>query len=270
MSDKYYIYAYLDPRVVSEGSEFSHEPFYIGRGCDSRLTYHLEEAMKLPASIPREVFKEKRLNMIKINKIRSILSEGLTPIIIKVVEGLSLDQSKELEKDYIKRLGRSVFGEGPLTNLTAGGEGRTVIHAGRLNPFYGKTHSDEFKAMISEVHKGKEITQEHRDAISAKLKGKPKSRSTIEARRTYMRKLVNENPNSPILQRLGESRAKEWFVEGPDGTVYKVLSLRKFCTDRGLSNKTLLTAKNKGRRTTSGWNIVEETDSYIDETQKDA
>lgn len=183
---------------------------------------------------------------------------------------MSLDESKDIEKYYIAKIGRSVFGEGTLTNLTEGGEGRVVLHAGRFNPFYGKTHSDDTKAKLSEVHTGKVITDEHKESISKKLKGKPKSRSTVESRRTYMRKLVNENPESPILQRLGESRAREWFIEGPDGTVYKVLSLRKFCTNNGLNNKTLLTAKNKGRKTTTGWNIVEEVDDYIDLTKRDA
>lgn len=273
MLDKYYVYAYLDPRKPYNDSRFTHEPFYIGRGCGSRINYHLNEARKLPDKIDRKLAAEKRLNVFKINKIRSIFSEGLEPILLKLVVGLSLEDSITLEEELIAELGRSVFGEGILTNLSKGGEGwsgRKASSFGRFNSFFGKHHTDETKAKISKVHKGKIITKEHKESISKKLKGKPKSRSTVESRRTYMRKLVNENPESPILQRLGESRAKEWFIEGPDGTVYKVVSLRKFCTDNGLNNKTLLTAKNKGRRTTTGWNIVEEVDDYIDLTKRDA
>lgn len=37
---------------------------------------------------------------------------------------------------------------------------------GESNHFYGKTHSEETKAIISKTHKGSKHTQEHRDKIS--------------------------------------------------------------------------------------------------------
>ena len=256
MTNKYYVYAYLDPRRESSHSKFLHEPFYIGRGSESRLNYHINEARKLPENIGPEIFKLKRLNMFKINKIRAIWKAGLEPIILKIHENLSMEESKLIEKDLISEIGRSIFGEGPLTNLTAGGEGRHICHAGRMNPFYGKSHSPETKAHISSIHKGKVISTEMRNHISTKLKGVKKPRKHSESRRTYMRKQYQTNPLNPIFQRLGGQNSKTWKVQTPAGDILNVTSLRKFCNDNGLNVKTLMSAYNKQRATKSGWRVL--------------
>ncbi|QDJ96468.1 hypothetical protein Xoosp13_282 [Xanthomonas phage Xoo-sp13] len=255
MTNKYYVYAYLDPRKISTDYRFTNEPFYIGRGSDARLNYHINEVRKLPDIITREMFTKHRLNMIKINKIRSILDDGYEPVIIKLYENLSMEDSKEYEKKLIAEIGRSVFGEGPLTNLTEGGEGRHIVHAGRFNPFYGKRHSDEFRKQMSVLHSGKEISAEHRATISSKLKGVPKSRITVECRRTYMRKLHNDDPTNPMFTRLGERNSKTWCITSPTGQVIHVTSLRKFCIENNLKVKTLMSAYNKKRATRDGWHV---------------
>lgn len=47
--------------------------------------------------------------------------------------------------------------------------------SGDGNPFYGRTHSNETRARLSEVHSGKTISEEHRRIVSETFKGKPKS-----------------------------------------------------------------------------------------------
>ncbi len=256
MNNKYYVYAYLDPRRISSHSGFIYEPFYIGRGSESRLNYHIKEAKTLPDVIGPELFKRKRLNMVKINKIRAIWNSGMDPIIVKLHENLSMHESKSIEVELISRIGRSIFGEGPLANLTAGGEGRHVCHAGRMNPFYGKTHSTETKQRLSEVHKGKIITPEMKSHLSNRLLGVRKSREHSEKHRTYMRKLHNEDPTNPILTRLGERNSKVWSLQTPSGDVIEVKSLRKFCLENGLNSKTLLSAFKQNRATQSGWRVL--------------
>lgn len=255
MYNKYYVYAYLDPRRESSDHRFSNEPFYIGRGRDSRLNYHINEAKRLPDTIPPSMYKSKRLNMLKINKIRSIWSEGLEPIIVKLFTDLNMDESKLKEIEMIKELGRSVFGEGPLTNLTEGGEGRHICHAGRFNPFYGKTHTPEVRQRLSELHKGKSISIEMRSQISNKLTGVKKPAHQSESLRTYRRKLREKDPNHRTFQVLGERNSKTWIVTTPNGERLEVTSLRKFCKENGLNVKTLMTAYNQKRSTRDGWSV---------------
>ena len=242
MSNKYYVYAYLDPRRPSDDDRFSNEPFYIGRGSKSRLNSHINEAKRLPETITRDI-----------NKIRSILSTGMTPIIIKLFDGMTMEESKIKEYELIKEIGRSLFGEGPLTNLTEGGEGRHICHAGRFNPFYGKTHTPETRKLISEANKGKTISDTMRSQISTKLTGSKKPAHHGESLRAYRHNLRIKDPMNESFQRLGKLNSKTWEVTSPTGEVFVVTSLRNFCKENGLNVKTLMTAYNQKRSTRDGW-----------------
>jgi predicted XRE-type DNA-binding protein len=105
----YYIYIYLDPRKPGKHKygeyEFDYKPFYVGKGKDRRL--------KIING--RTQFFEN-----KINKIKSL---EIKPIIIKLYENLSEEQSFELETKLIKEIGRVDLRTGPLINMTIGGEG---------------------------------------------------------------------------------------------------------------------------------------------------
>ena len=95
----------------------------------------------------------------KINKINKILRSDLSPLIIKLKECISLEESINLEIEMIKFYGKLCDDNGILTNLTNGGEfckGNPKF--GSFNSFYGKHHTIETKAKISKIHKGKKIT----------------------------------------------------------------------------------------------------------------
>jgi len=55
-------------------------------------------------------------------------------------------------------------------------------NSGVLNYFFGKHHTNEVKQLISKVHKGKIISQEHRDSISRVNKGCKRGIVSIETR----------------------------------------------------------------------------------------
>lgn len=109
--NEYYVYGYLDPRKPGKYKyydyEFNHEPFYIGKGKNSRILRHL---------------KNNNRNKIKLNKIDKIRKEGFEPIIVKIVKNLTNEESLKIEKILIEKIGRYIKGEGPLTNYTKGGE----------------------------------------------------------------------------------------------------------------------------------------------------
>lgn len=106
----YYVYAYLDPRKPGDfrygNFHFDHEPFYIGKGTKSRMLRHLKDDR----------------NSIKINKINKIKQDGLSPLIIKIIDNISNDDALEIEKLLIKDIGRLCNKTGTLTNYTEGGE----------------------------------------------------------------------------------------------------------------------------------------------------
>jgi len=132
-----------------------------------------------------------------------------------IMEGLTDEETKEKEKEFIKIYGRRDLGTGTLCNFTSGGEGVTgrIVSAeermrtskrmkGKNHPNWGKKmsestlrkiaesragfkHSDEFKEKMSERTKGennpnygKSASEEVRNKISASRVGKKASEET--------------------------------------------------------------------------------------------
>ncbi len=146
MTNKYYVYAILDPRKLGDYKyfdfKFEYQPFYIGKGTKRRLVF----------TGARNSFCE--------NKIVKIKKEVNTEPIIRIIKGnLSEDDAFALEIKLIKSIGRK--GCGPLTNITDGGEGVS-----------GHTHTEESKEKMRQSQIGKKHTEEHKRKISEGNKGK--------------------------------------------------------------------------------------------------
>jgi hypothetical protein len=124
----FYVYAYLDPRNQGkfkyEDIEFDYEPFYIGKGKNSRMLRHLDP--------------NNEHNQLKKNKIKKIIGDGLTPIIIKIKDGMSNTDALDLEIKLIKTIGRKIRNSGPLLNFSKGGE-----------TFLGYKHKEDFKKKLN-------------------------------------------------------------------------------------------------------------------------
>lgn len=91
------------------------QPFYVGMGHANRDVSHLNLVKR------GKGLKNPHLCHI----LQKLLREGSAPIIRRVAEGLSVDEAKAEEKRLIKLIGRSDLGQGPLTNMTDGGDGYT-------------------------------------------------------------------------------------------------------------------------------------------------
>jgi hypothetical protein len=124
----YYVYAYLDPRNPGkfkyEDIEFDYEPFYIGKGKNSRMIRHLDP--------------NNEHNQLKKNKIKKIIGSGLIPIIIKIKEEISNSDALNLEIKLINIIGRKIRNSGPLLNFSKGGE-----------TFLGYKHKEDFKKKLN-------------------------------------------------------------------------------------------------------------------------
>lgn len=181
INKKYYVYIYLDPTKLGQHLYneylFEYEPFYVGYGHNNRKNDHIKEAKTNKKSY-------------KLNKIRKIISDGLSPIIITYQENLSENDAKNLEIKLIKSIGRKDLKLGPLTNLTSGGDGSSgfipsqelrelwsKIRTGTKNGMYNKKHSNESKEKESNTRKekiknGEIVPTKHTQEWKQKLKDK--------------------------------------------------------------------------------------------------
>lgn len=155
-TDIFYNYVYLDPRKPGDYNygdlHFDYEPFYIGKGKNNRCYSHLKQKNK----------------SYKINKIKKIQNFGLEPVILKIYENLSEEESLINENNLIQLIGRHDKKLGPLVNLTDGGEKNygyiyskeqliqmSINRMGDKNAFYGKHHTEETLKNMSESRRGK-------------------------------------------------------------------------------------------------------------------
>jgi hypothetical protein len=151
MSDDqiHYVYIYLDPRkpgnYTYEKYNFEYEPFYVGKGKESRYKQHLKESLLKNDG-----------NRLKANKIKKIQRLGYEIPILKFKEDISEDESITLEIELIKTIGRIDKKTGPLTNLTDGGEGRS-----------GHIPSEETKEKLRQKHLGLKASDETKAKMSA-------------------------------------------------------------------------------------------------------
>jgi len=109
--NRFYVYAYLDPRKPGKYKygefEFDYEPFYIGKGKYQRHKQHLKEKKNNTSNI---------LKFNIINKIRKATKKE--PIIIKIKTKLSEKDAYKLEEKLIKTIGNRFHNmkKGPLAN----------------------------------------------------------------------------------------------------------------------------------------------------------
>jgi len=186
--NNYYIYIYLDPRKYGKYCYnnfcFIHEPFYIGKGKDVRYKNHNSRT---------KIFK---------NKINKIKQSKLEPIIFKLYENLSENQSFEIEKQLIKEIGRTDLNLGSLVNMTDGGEGSSgVIKKDETKNKISKKHkgkilSEEHKIKLSKSHLGKKLSENHKINIGISNKGRIFSE---ESKNKIKEKMKGEKNYSSIL-----------------------------------------------------------------------
>lgn len=201
---RFYVYVYLDPRrpgVYSyEEYSFDYEPFYIGKGSNYRWREHLWNYKQ----------KDNKFFHGKIGKIRKQLQ--MDPIVLKVKEGLTEEESFSIEIKLITLIGRRDLSTGPLTNFTNGGgsllkcvrkpwseETREKIMKIRKEhpPRLGKHNSEETKLKQSLAKKGKALSEEHKSKLSEVRRGKE----------PWNKGQTKENNES--LKRMSESKRGE-------------------------------------------------------------
>ena len=203
----YYIYIYLDPRKIGnfvfEDITFDYEPIYVGKGIKDRVKRHLYLCKK-----SKTYFH---------NKLKLILNEGFEPIYKIIKTSLTEEQALTEEIKLIKLIGREENG-GTLTNLSDGGEGqsgykhreeskiKTSISLKNNKEFQDYLKTDDFKSKVSKglighigYGKGVPRTEEVKNKIKEKLKGRPGRKHTQKSKQKMSENNSGKgNPNSKI------------------------------------------------------------------------
>lgn len=253
--------------------EFNLEPFYVGKGSEKRPYKHTKAVKNNWSSPAYNRNKEKK------EKILKILEIDLCPKIELIRKGMGAEEACQLEIDIISKIGRFDLKLGPLTNKTPGGDGlidrvrsqeirlkMSENHAdfkGSKNPFYGKTHSEEFRREISErnrelyrgknnpmygvhrfgkdsPHYGKKHSEETKKRLSELKKGK---RHTKEAREKMSES--HKNPSlefrekiSKVTKGINNPRACHYFCTNKSGEIVECImvnGLKEFCKNHKVS-----------------------------------
>jgi len=245
----FYTYIYLDPRnpgkYIYGDYIFEFEPFYIGKGKYEQHLTHLNEAKNFLKKSTIDVQK-KCSNSYKIFKIRKIINSGLEPIILKVEENLSEQQSFDLEIWLIWAIGRNDLKTGPLSNLTSGGEGcsgyiksietrkkLSESQKGERSHMWGKHHSSETKKKMSLSRRGEKNplygvhpSTETRKKMSEKKKGYvPWNKGKIG-----LQKMSNITK-----QKMSDSKGDYYIITYPNGYKITIKNLSKFCRENSLN-----------------------------------
>jgi len=145
----------MDPRkfgeYVYDDIVLEYEPFYIGKGKGKRIDSHLTSY---------ELTNQKRIkcNTLKNLKIKSIMSDNLIPLRIKLFENLTNDDASLYERNIILKIGKIISKTGPLCNITDGGDGGDNMKF--LNPDKKKEIYDRLSKLFKgQPYKGPEKGQ---------------------------------------------------------------------------------------------------------------
>lgn len=181
----YYVYMYLNPAMPGKyfypelNKSFGYEPIYVGKGSGSRKTYHVMQARNMI----KHNNPKRESDIIEFTK--TLLLQGLEPIILVLHTDLTEEKAFELEKLYISSIKRKKEG-GSLLNYHQGG--KLVGHdfhsedmKARIkdnhfmnrpdyqpenHPMFGRKHSEESKALLSKAASGRVMSEEVKAKIS--------------------------------------------------------------------------------------------------------
>lgn len=220
----YYVYHLINPMTGI--------PFYVGKGKNRRCYQHLSDTMKTT--------RNKRLT----GHILKLRVKGIEPVIFKIQENMTEKYAYDLEELEIRKYGRIGYDEGGiLFNFYLAN--KPAPKYGELNPFYGRTHSEESKKLIGDKNRGRECSEENKRLTSERFKGVPKSeeqrrkmgekargrRHTEESKAKLRAAALQED----ALRKNIEAKQKEWIVITPEGEELEVVNLSDFCKERGLN-----------------------------------
>lgn len=135
-----------------------------------------------------------------------------------MLDDLTWEQACEKEIEFIKLYGRKDLGLGPLVNMTNGGEGEPgYVHTEKTKQILRRPCSDQTKVKLSNAHKGKKFSSDHKQKIS--IAGKGKHAWTEEKRQSFIilknKPVIQYAKNGEILKEFKSIKAACEFLNIP-------------------------------------------------------
>lgn len=240
---EYYVYELIDPRV--------NLPFYVGKGKENRVYFHLSEKSRAKTD-----------NFKKFDKIKKIRKEGLEPE-IKIVKYFELEnEAYEYEEELIKKYGRKDIDEnGILTNICESSRPPS-LKGKTYQEIYGDRWEEEIeKRRKIQIERGgfgpRKHSKETKDKISAKTSGENNPSYGVpcsEERKEKIRKKAKERYQNGFIH----PNSTLYILTSPEGIEYEVFGgLQKFCEEKKLCYATMHAAilyDRQGPRK-NGWSI---------------
>ena len=239
----YYVYELIDPRV--------NLPFYVGKGKDDRVYFHLSEKTRAKSDNER-----------KFNKIQKIRKEGYEPE-VKIVEYFENENDAYFyEESLIQKYGRIRYDEGGiLTNICE--SSRPPNHRGKTyQEIYGDKWEDQIeKRRNLQLSVGgygpKKHSEETKRKISKKVAGENNPSYGIPCSEERKRK-ISEKAKERYAAGFKPPSAKIWKLTSPENKEYVIVGgLKEFCKSQNISYATMSAAIKYDRRgpRKNGWSI---------------
>lgn len=240
----YYVYELIDPRV--------NFPFYVGKGKNDRVYFHLSEKSRAKTDNER-----------KFNKIQKIRKEGYEPEIKIVKYFENEDDAYDYEEQLIKKYGRVRYDEnGILMNICE--SSRPPRLKGRT---YQEIYGDNWEEQIQKRMKTKEErknyggvkkhTEETKKKISEKVAGKNNPSYGVPCSEERKRK-ISERAKQRFADGFKSPSSVTYILISPSGEKFEVYgALKEFCKSQNISYATMSAAIKYDRRgpRKNGWSI---------------
>lgn len=249
----YYNYIHVDPRKPGKFcfKDFCllYEPFYVGKGTN------------------RRAYMKKDRNAYHRNKIAFLEKLGFKLKDACIIFNKTDDpnQAYITEIEYILLIGRKNLNQGPLLNLTNGGEsglmGRIISKETRKkisDSNIGRKDSEESKKLKSRAHIGLKRSSEECLAISNGLKNHPVSEETRK-KISNTRKERNIKPSRKQIKKMIGSLSKVWIITDPKGNQFEIKNLASFCRKRGLFQSNLYAVASGNQSNHKGYRCSKKT-----------
>ena len=275
----------MDPRkeglYIYDYCGFIYKPYYIGKGKrgTNRKNHHINQSLNQNVDI------NKVSNKHFFYKNKKIINIGLIPIIVKLFENLSYNESIIIEKELINIIGRSDLNKGPLTNLTDGGEGlknvtpeiREKLRILRLGKTYDEIYGKKISGRIKKQQSifmlgnsfsiGNKLTLERKKQISIESKNrwenseyrmKVVNATTLAIRTPESRKKSSDSKKGKNNYWFGKtlsynhklevskSKSKKWLIIYENGKTFIIDSLKKFCNKNNLNYNNIWSTSKSG------------------------
>jgi hypothetical protein len=172
----------------------------------------------------------KSSNPFKDAVIRKIINEGLEPKVLKVKEGLTETDAYDQEEQWIKQLGLRINDTGILTNILT--NSRPPALSGNRNGMWGKTHTEEVRAIISEKNKGRFKGKTYEDIYGDRADDIKKHRSDVLKKPKTPEHAVKCRENGlKGAEKIGnQRRGKRWAEIYDKDTIQKMKQARRELT----------------------------------------